>query len=164
MDRVTLFADVLLPLPVEGSFTYRVPFDLNEFIKVGQRVSVQFGRKKIYAGLVKKIHTVVPPDYVPKYIITLLDELPIVSDLQLQFWEWMASYYMSTEGEVMNAALPTTFKLASESKVMLSPSFIPDFNILDSYEYKITEALIEKGNLQLMTSQNWLDTKKFCRY
>ncbi len=149
MDRVTLFADVLLPLPVEGSFTYRVPFDLNEFIKVGQRVSVQFGRKKIYAGLVKKIHTVVPPDYVPKYIITLLDELPIVSDLQLQFWEWMASYYMSTEGEVMNAALPTTFKLASESKVMLSPSFIPDFNILDSYEYKITEALIEKRKLTI---------------
>lgn len=149
MDRVTLFADVLLPLPVEGSFTYRVPFDLNEFIKVGQRVSVQFGRKKIYAGLVKKIHTVVPPDYVPKYIITLLDELPIVTDLQLQFWEWMASYYMSTEGEVMNAALPTTFKLASESKVMLSPSFIPDFNILDSYEYKITEALIEKRKLTI---------------
>ena len=149
MDRLTLFADVLLPLPVEGTFTYRVPFELNEFIKVGQRVSVQFGRKRIYAGLVKNIHTDVPQNHIPKYIITLLDELPIVNKIQFQFWEWMASYYMSTEGEVMNAALPTAFKLASESKVMLAPSFIPDFNILDTYEYQITEALIEKKKLSV---------------
>lgn len=147
MDRLTLFADVLLPLPVEGTFTYRVPFDLNEFIKVGQRVSVQFGRKKIYAGLVKNIHTDVPQNHLPKYIITLLDELPIVNNIQFKFWEWLASYYMSTEGEVMNAALPAAFKLASQSKIMLSPAFIPDFNILDSYEYQITEALIEKKKL-----------------
>ncbi len=149
MDRLTLFANVLLPLPVAGTFTYRVPFDLNEFIRVGQRVSVQFGRKKIYAGLVKKIHTDVPQNHVPKYIITLLDDLPIVNNIQFQFWEWIASYYMSTEGEVMNAALPTAFKLASESKVILSPTFIPDFNILDSYEYQITEALIEKKKLSV---------------
>ena len=147
MDRLTLFADVLLPLPVEGTFTYRVPFELNEFIEVGQRVSVQFGRKKIYAGLVKKLHTEVPQGHVPKYIITLLDELPIVNSIQFKFWEWMANYYMSTEGEVMNAALPTAFKLASQSKIMLSPTFMPDYNILDSYQYQITEALIEKRKL-----------------
>ncbi len=147
MDRITLFADVLLPLPIEGAFTYRVPFDLNEFIRVGQRVSVQFGSKKIYAGVVKKIHTDVPQNHVPKYIITLLDEKPIVNFIQLRFWEWMAGYYMSTEGDVMNAALPTAFKLASESKVVLSPSFIPDFNILNPFEYQITEALIEKKKL-----------------
>ncbi len=149
MNRLTLFADVLLPLPIEGTFTYRVPFDLNEFIKVGQRVSVQFGRKKIYAGLVKKLHTAVPLDYMPKYIITLLDETPIVNNIQLRFWEWMAAYYMSTEGEVMNAALPAAFKLASESKVVLSPTFIPDFDILNSFEYQVTEALIEKKKLSV---------------
>ena len=149
MDRLTLFADVLLPLPVAGTFTYRVPFDLNEFIKVGQRVSIQFGRKKIYAGLVKKLHTTVPQEYGPKYIITLLDELPIVNNIQFRFWEWMASYYMSTEGEVMNAALPAAFKLASESKVVLSPTFIPDFDILNTFEYQVTEALIEKKKLSV---------------
>lgn len=149
MDRTTLFADVLLPLPIEGTFTYRVPFDLNEFIKVGQRVSVQFGRKKIYAALVKKLHTNVPQDYMPKYIITLLDETPIVNSIQLRLWQWMALYYMSTEGEVMSAALPTAFKLASESKVVLSPTFIPDFNILNSFEYQVTEALMEKKKLTI---------------
>lgn len=149
MNRLTLFADVLLPLPVEGTFTYRVPYDLNEFIKVGQRVSVQFGRRKIYAGLVKKLHTNVPRDYMPKYIITLLDEKPIVNNIQLRFWEWIAAYYMSTEGEVMSAALPTAFKLASESKIVLSPTFIPDFDILNTFEYQVTEALIEKKKLSV---------------
>ncbi|MFK5857416.1 MAG: primosomal protein N' [Bacteroidota bacterium] len=147
MDRITLFADVLLPLPIEGAFTYRVPYDLNEFIKVGQRVSVQFGRKRIYSGLVKKLHTAVPQDYMPKYIITLLDEKPIVNLIQFKFWEWMASYYMSTQGEVMNAALPTVFKLSSESRVVLSPTFVPDFDVLNPFEYQVTEALIEKKKL-----------------
>lgn len=149
MDRLTLFADILLPLPIKGTFTYRVPYDLNEFIKVGQRVSVQFGRRKIYAGLIKKLHTNVPQGYVPKYIITLLDEKPIVNNIQLRFWEWMADYYMSAQGEVMSAALPTAFKLASESKVVLSPAFVPDFNILDTFEYQVTEALIEKKKLSV---------------
>jgi len=149
MDRITLFADVLLPLPIVGTFTYRVPYDLNEFIEVGHRVSVQFGRKRIYSGLVKRIHTEVPKEHIPKYIITLLDEKPIVNSIQLRFWEWMAAYYMSTEGEVMSAALPSAFKLASESKVVLSPTFIPDFDILNTFEYQVTEALIEKKKLSV---------------
>ncbi len=147
MERITLFADVLLPLPIEGTFTYRVPYELNEFIQIGQRVSVQFGRKKIYAGIVKNLHTNVPIVHTPKYIITLLDEKPIANSIQLRFWSWMASYYMSTEGDVMNAALPSAFKLASESKIVLSPAFIPDFNILNPSEYQITESLIEKKKL-----------------
>ena len=147
MERITLFADVLLPLPVQGTFTYRVPYDLNEFIKVGQRVSVQFGRRRIYSGLVKALHTSVPQDYAPKYIITLLDEYPIVNNIQFKFWEWIASYYMSTEGEVMNAALPIAFKLASESKVVLSPTFVPDIETLNPFEYQVTEALLEHKKL-----------------
>lgn len=149
MDRITLFADVLLPLPIEGTFTYRVPYDLNDFIKVGHRVSVQFGRKKIYAGLVKNIHENVPVDHIPKYIITLLDEHPIVVDIQFRLWEWIASYYMSTEGEVMNAALPTALKLASESKIVLSPAFYPDVEVLNQSEFQITEALLERKKLTI---------------
>ena len=146
MSRITLFADVLLPLPIRGTFTYRVPFAMNDFIKEGQRVAVQFGKKKIYAGLVKKLHEKVPA-YIPKYILHLLDEQPLVNDIQFSFWEWIASYYMSTLGEVMNVALPSAFKLASESKVLLSPDFRPDFDLLDEYEYKITEALLAKKRL-----------------
>lgn len=143
-----MFADILIPLPVKGTFTYRVPFELNEFVKEGQRVAVQFGRKKVYAGLIKKLHEQVP-EYIPKYILHLLDEEPLVNDIQFRFWEWIASYYMSTEGEVMNAALPSAFKLASESKVLLTPGFVPDEAILDEYEYRITEALMQKKRLTI---------------
>lgn len=146
MERITLFADILLPLPIKGTFTYRVPYELNEFVKPGQRVAVQFGKKKIYSGLVKKIHQTVT-EYTPKYVLHLLDEYPLVNEIQFKFWEWISSYYMSTEGEVMNAALPSAFKLASESKVLLSPAFIPDHDILDEYEFKITEALLSKKRL-----------------
>jgi len=148
MSRKTLFADILLPLPVKGTFTYRVPYDLNEFVGVGQRVAVQFGKRKVYAGLIKKLHETVP-EHTPKYILHLLDEYPLVRQLQFQFWEWISEYYMSTEGEVMNAALPSAFKLASESKVLLSPSFIPDNALLDEYEFLITEALLKKKRLTI---------------
>jgi primosomal protein N' (replication factor Y) (superfamily II helicase) len=148
MERITLFADILLPLPVKGTFTYRVPYDLNEFIKEGQRAAVQFGKKKIYTGLIKKLHQEVP-EHTPKYILHLLDEKSLVNTVQFRFWEWLSSYYMSTEGEVMNAALPSAFKLASESRVLLSPSFVPDHDILDEYEYKITEALLDKKRLTI---------------
>jgi len=148
MERITLFADILLPLPIKGTFTYRVPFELNALVKPGQRVAVQFGKKKVYAGLIRRLHEKVP-EYTPKYIIHLLDKKPLVNEIQFQFWEWMAAYYMSTEGEVMNAALPSAFKLESESKVLLSPSFTPDQAILDEYEFRITEALLEKKRLSI---------------
>ena len=148
MSRTTLFADILLPLPVKGTFTYRIPFELNDFVNEGQRVAVQFGKKKVYAGLIKRLHEKVP-EYQAKYILHLLDENPLVNQIQFQFWEWISSYYMSTEGEVMNAALPSAFKLASESKVLLSPAFTPDQAILDEYEYRITEALLQKKRLTI---------------
>jgi primosomal protein N' (replication factor Y) len=148
MSRTTLFADILLPLPVKGVFTYRIPFELNEFVEVGQRVAVQFGKRKVYSGLIKKLHEIVP-EYTPKYILHLLDEHPMVRPVQFRFWEWISAYYMSTEGEVMNAALPSAFKLASESKVLLSPAFIPDQAILDEYEFLITEALLQKKRLTI---------------
>lgn len=148
MSRTTLFADVLVPLPVKGFFTYRVPYEMNDVVKVGQRVTVQFGKKKIYAGLIKRIHDQVPAS-IPKYILHVLDDKPLVKPIQFQFWEWIASYYLCTEGEVMNAALPSAFKLSSESKVMISPEFKIDESILDEYEFRITEALLEREKLTI---------------
>ncbi len=148
MSRITLFADVLLPLPVKGTFTYRVPYELNDSVQEGQRVAVQFGKKKVYAGLIKRLHQEVPA-VVPKYILHLLDDKPIVNNIQFLFWKWIASYYMSTEGEVMNAALPSAFKLASESKVVLFPGFSPDEHLLDEFEYRVTEAILQKGKLTI---------------
>ncbi len=149
MERITLFAEVLLPLPVPGTFTYRVPFALNETVCVGQRVSVQFGKRKVYAGLIMEIHQRPPQKGIPKYILSVLDQKPMVNALQFRFWKWLSEYYMSTPGEVMQAALPSAFKLSSESKVVLFPEYVPDSQMLTESEYRITEALLRKKSLTI---------------
>lgn len=141
MDRITLFAEVLLPLPVAGTFTYRVPYELNGEIETGKRVVVQFGKKKIYTGLVSEIHQHVPSGYVPKYVLSILDTSPVVNNLQFKFWEWIASYYMCYHGEVMNAALPSALKLASETRIVQHPGFNGDVSQLNEKEYLIAEAI-----------------------
>jgi primosomal protein N' (replication factor Y) len=122
----TLFAELLLPVPIPKLFTYRVPAKLNEHIKVGQRAIVQFGDRKILTGIVTTIHPNPPKEYEAKYILELLDEFPAVSELQFKLFQWMADYYLCTLGEVMNAALPAGLKLSSESMVQLHPAFILD--------------------------------------
>ena len=139
-DRITLFAEVLLPLPVPGTFTYRVPYDLNDSIRVGQRVVVQFGRTKILSGLVMQVTEEVPGVEV-KYLMDILDEQPIVTPRQLRFWDWVGNYYLCHPGEVMQAALPSALKLSSESAVALSPDFVLDSQPLNDFEYLIVEAL-----------------------
>lgn len=122
----TCFAELLLPVPVPRTFTYRVPAALNQYIKTGQRAIVQFGDRKILTGLIVAIHNQPPKEYEAKYILELLDEFPSINEVQLKFFEWMASYYMCSLGEVMNAALPAGLKLSSESMVQLHPAFNPD--------------------------------------
>ena len=139
-DRITLFAEVLLPVPVPGTFTYRVPYALNESIRVGQRVAVPFGKTKILSGLVTSITEEIPKVEV-KYLTDLLDDEPIVNPKQLQFWDWVKRYYLCHTGEVMQAALPSALKLSSESKVALAPEFQLDSMALNDYEYLIVEAL-----------------------
>jgi primosomal protein N' (replication factor Y) len=139
--RKTLFVEVILPLAISRNYTYRVPFELNNAIAIGKRVVVQFGKSKLYTAVVSTITEHAPEKYEAKYIIDILDEQPVVTQRQLQFWEWLAEYYMCNEGEVMNAALPSALKLASETKVMLNKDFIYDKATLNDKEYLITEAL-----------------------
>lgn len=142
MERITLFADILLPLKLTGTFTYRVPYVLNNSIAVGQRVTVQFGKNKLYSGLVRRLHTEIPQtNGEVKYLLAILDNVPAVTEKQFQMWEWMARYYMCSVGEVMNAAVPSGLKLTSETKIILSPSFDGDYNKLSDKEYLIVEAL-----------------------
>jgi primosomal protein N' (replication factor Y) len=147
MERITLFADVLLPLPLAGYFTYRIPFELNDAVSQGKRVVVQFGKKKIYTALVRKIHEKPPANYAVKYILAVLDNDAIVNEKQFQLWEWIATYYLCTAGEVMNAALPPAFKLASETSIVMNPDFDGDFSLLNEYEILVTEALISRQSL-----------------
>ena len=142
MERITLFADILLPLKLEGTFTYRVPYEWNDAVGVGQRVAVQFGKNKLYSGLIRRIHQQ-PPLHasVVKYLLSIIDNQPIVNEKQFSLWEWIAKYYMCSVGEVMNAALPSALKLASETKIVLNPDFDGNFQALNEKEYLIAEAL-----------------------
>lgn len=160
MQQPTLFVDVLLPLPVPGLFTYRVPRDLNQDVSIGKRVVVQFGRSKIYSGLVHNIHNAPPKNHIPKYILSVLDTAPIVNARQFDFWKWISEYYMSTLGEVMNVALPSALKLASESRITLNPGFDGDMTILNEKEYLIAEALEIQNELSLSEVSDIVEQKK----
>ena len=90
-ERLTLFAEILLPIPVPGTFTYRVPFALNDKVRVGQRAVVQFGKTKIMSGLIVSLTETVPQVEV-KFLMDLLDDQPIVNEKQLKFWDWVKTY------------------------------------------------------------------------
>ncbi len=141
MPRVTFFADIILPLAIPNTYTYRVPHELNTYIKCGQRVIVQLGKTKLYTGIVYKIHETAPAKYEAKYLETILDEQPIVNAYQLKLWEWIASYYCCTLGEVMTAALPASLKLASETKVLLRENVFEKREHLTSKELQVYDAL-----------------------
>lgn len=147
--RRTLYADILLPLPLKGCFTYRVPFEFNDTVCEGQRAVVPFGRNKVYAGLVRRVHETPPKSFRVKYIHHLLDKEPIVTARQFSFWEWVASYYLSTEGDVMSAALPPAMKLAGETRISRNPAARPELHTLNEKEQALLEALSEKGQLSL---------------
>ncbi|MEN8225035.1 MAG: DEAD/DEAH box helicase, partial [Bacteroidota bacterium] len=160
MERKTLFVDVLLPLPLKGLYTYRVPYEYNDYIIPGQRVAVQFGRRKIYTALVRNIHETVPQGYIPKYVLSILDEEAIVNETQFTFWDWISEYYMSHAGEVMNAALPSAFKLASESRLRLNPGFTVGSESLSEKEAMIAEALIHKEALTVKEASDITEQMK----
>lgn len=117
------FVEVVLPLPIKGTFTYVVPPDREQDARIGMRVVVQFGAKKLYTGIIALIHTHEPAGYKPREISCLLDTYPIIRRPQYMFWEWISDYYMCSIGEVYNAALPAGFKLQSETEVFLNPDF-----------------------------------------
>lgn len=112
-----LFAQVLLPLSLHDSFTYKVPENMHSEIKTGQRVIVQFGQKKYYAALVFSLSGSKPENMEVKEIQQILDDEPVVFAKNFELWEWIAKYYCSTLGDVFRAALPTGLKLESKSKV-----------------------------------------------
>lgn len=138
----TIFVDVVLPLHLPDTYTYRVPQEYNEHIRVGQRVVVQFGKKRLYSALVRTIHENAP-HYQVKYILSILDVEPMVNETQFRFWSWLAEYYMCYLGDVMAAALPSAFKLASESTISIHPDFDGELDSLSENEMRIVKLLLE---------------------
>ncbi|RYG04515.1 MAG: primosomal protein N', partial [Chitinophagaceae bacterium] len=147
-ERETLFVEVILPLSLAINYTYRVPFELNETVAVGKRVVIQFGKHKIYTALVKKIGTIPPEFYEAKYIIDVVDQFPIITATQFQFWNWITSYYLCNEGDVMAAALPTGLKLASETLLVLRDE-LPEELDLTEKERLIFEVLLKQQRMSI---------------
>lgn len=152
-----MFAEVIIPLALPKNYTWEIPDAMLDQLHVGCRVEVNLGKNKKYAGIVKEIHNRAPQGFAPKEILNVLDPEPVIQPFQLKFWEWMADYYMCTEGEVMAAALPSHFKLSSETILIYNEEYGEDFSDLDNEEYLVAEALLIKHELRLTEVQQILD-------
>jgi primosomal protein N' (replication factor Y) len=162
-ERSTYFADVILPVPVERSYTYRIPFSMQDAVEPGCRVAVQFGRKKVLTGIVHTVHTQAPVHYEAKPLLDLLDRVPHVNRQQLELMAWMSDYYMCTQGEVLNQALPSGLKLNSESKIQLHPDLHEDFDgdLFSEKERILLEMLEREGVITYSQAQEVLQIKSY---
>ncbi|WP_428666910.1 replication restart helicase PriA [Runella sp.] len=140
LEEVTLFADLILPVPVRQLFTYRVPRVFNSAIKNGARVVVPFGKNRVVTGVVAHIHTTPPSRYQAKYIGELLDDEPLVTPYQIALFNWIADYYLCSVGEVLNVALPSGLKITSQSKIQYNPDF-DYFDLLTEEEAALLEEI-----------------------
>lgn len=134
------YVEVLLPLPLDGTFTYRVPAEFSSVIRVGHRVVVPFGKKKYLTGIVCSLTPLKPLEYEVKDIIVILDQEPIVRHPQLMLWNWIADYYLCQPGDVFKAAIPVGLKVESETFIECNPD----------YEEESASPLDEKEQIALM--------------
>jgi primosomal protein N' (replication factor Y) len=153
-----VYAEIIIPLALPKNYTWSVPAELVDIVRPGSRVEVNLGKNKKYAGIIKRLHHDKPEFFEAKEILNVLDAEPIVHETQLKLWEWMASYYMCSEGEVMAASLPAHFKLSSETVVVFNDEFGDDFSALDHDEFLVAEALLLKKELKITEIQLVLDS------
>ncbi|ENA1815503.1 primosomal protein N' [Flavobacterium psychrophilum] len=154
------FIQVILPLTLPQTFTYSVSEAEFEYLKIGMRVAVPFGKSKFYTGLVLELHHNAPTLYEAKEIHQIVDQKPIVTEVQLQHWQWIASYYMCTLGEVFRCALPSALQLESETIISAKKDFIINENELSDEEYLLVEALKQQSSLKISEVTSVLNKKK----
>lgn len=154
------FINVVLPIPLEKLFTYRISQAEAEWLTPGIRVTVPFGKSKIYTALVYEIHTTPPEVYEAKEIHEILDQRPIVNPIQLQHWKWIAAYYMCTLGEVFRTALPSAFLLESETLVLKNQDVEVNENDLRDDEFLVFEALQHQSSLKANEVAAIIDRKR----
>ena len=151
---MNFFIEVILPLSLPKTFTYRVSENEFAFIKKGMRVAVPFGKSKIYTALVIDLHREEPTLYEAKEIDQILDERPIVNELQINHWFWISSYYMCNIGDVYRGALPSALLLESETIISQNNETFVDESSLSDDEFLIYEALQSQSSLKI---QNIID-------
>lgn len=126
--KETTYVDLILPIPLPKLYTYAVPEELVKVCERGKRVIAEFGKKKIYTGIISEMHCR-KPEYKTKEIISVLDQIPVINEKQFRFWNRVSEYYMCTTGEIFNAALPSGLKLESETNISLNTGIdIPEIS------------------------------------
>lgn len=153
------FIDALLPLALPKAYTYCITSKEKEFLGQGFRVAVPFGKQKIYTAIVSRIHQVAPQTYEPKSIVMIMDEAPVVTSTQLNFWKWMSSYYMCTQGEILRASLPAALMIESQSVLVKKEASKDQLNTLSDTQYLVYEAL-QKQSLTLDEISQITDLKR----
>lgn len=155
MGPPSVFADIILPLAVPGLFTYAVPEALAPRVLPGVRVVVPFGRgRRLYSGLVRRVHGERPVGMEPRAVLDVLDEAPVATERQLLFWERMSEHYLCTLGEVMLAAIPGPLVLSSDTRLVAAPAAVAGWTgdhrhdlLLDALEQREELTLAEAGEL-----------------
>ena len=140
-EKLPIYADVILPVPLPGYFSYAIPTEWVSLVSPGKRVVVPFGKKRLLAGIVRRLRSDYDLRMPPKEILAVLDEKELLLEEHFRFWEWMAGYYMCHPREIMVAALPASFRLESETSISLHQDFDGDLSALSDKEYLIVEAL-----------------------
>jgi len=153
------YIDVILPLPLHQLFTYKT--DETEFneAQIGARVAVPFGKSKVYTGIIVKKHQQAPLHYETKFIEGVIDDAPLVTKNQLQFWDWIADYYLCPMGDVMRAAIPSALVLESETVIELSTDVEISTDELSDTEYLIIEALQQQKHMKIAEVAKVIDRK-----
>ncbi len=150
------YADVIVPLSLNDFYTYSIPDDMQLDCVVGKRVLVQFGKKKFYTAIVRKIHDI-KPEYETKDIFSVLDEKPILNEIHLKFWEWISEYYMAAIGEIYAAALPISLRIETQTQIFLAKSIIDDE--LNENETIIVNNLKNQKTLSISSITKLLNVK-----
>lgn len=144
------YAQILLPLPLHATFTYRIPPEIVDRVKIGHRVIVPFGKKRFYTGIVESFTPVAPEGIEIRDIALALDDSPIVKHPQIKLWNWIADYYLCAPGEVYKAAIPSGLKIESETFLEVNPDFELDENeTLSEREAIILQTLDHEGSLNV---------------
>ncbi|SHL44875.1 replication restart DNA helicase PriA [Chryseobacterium contaminans] len=157
------YAQIVLPLNLKGSFTYKVPEELMSQIQLGMRVLVPFGGKKIYTGIVFELHDNTPDNFVAKEVISILDEKPILPEEQIRFWNWLSDYYLCNLGEIYRLAFPSSLKLESETYLKLKPGVVVDFENLDVNEMYLIQALEVRQLVNLTDIEAFIPKKEIIK-
>ncbi|WP_312509333.1 replication restart helicase PriA [Chryseobacterium culicis] len=153
------YAQIVLPLNLKGSFTYKVPEEMIPEIQIGMRVLVPFGGKKIYTGIVFELHNNAPENFVAKEVISMLDDQPIMPEEQINFWNWLSGYYMCSLGEIYRFSFPSSLKLESETYLKLKPGAVVNFENLDVNEMYLIQALEVRQLINLTDIEAFIPKK-----